>query len=53
MACGIVSKESVYYWEFMLYGMVPFVVLYTLTVRILAQSTKNMLEEGQGQDTQK
>jgi len=53
MACGIVNKKSVYYWEFLLYGMVPVVVLCTLTTRILAQSTKKMPEEGQGQYIQK
>jgi len=38
MAYGIVNKKSVYYWEFLIYGMVPAVVLYALTARILAQN---------------
>jgi hypothetical protein len=49
--CGIVNKESVYYWEILLYGVVPvviIVILYTQTARILTQRAKKYAWRGPG-----
>jgi hypothetical protein len=56
MACGCLILESVHYLEFLIYNVVPVVIvmiLYTLVARILAHSATNMSGEGQGKGAQK